>query len=263
MVLKKKKHIPVHKLIPNLVTIGALCSGLSAVRFAMLERWDIAVTFIVIAAFLDGIDGSVARLLKATSNFGAQLDSLSDFVCFGVAPGLVLYMWVLEDIKRYGWAAVLLFAICGAMRLARFNTSLMEAKKEPWQSHFFTGVPAPAGAILALLPLVLTFQFGHGVFDEPWLIVGYLPVIALLMVSRLPTFSTKGKRIQHQFMLPVMLLAIILLVSFIVEPWATVAALSLLYLASIPFSYVQAKRFVQPVDDAEFDDSGADDNGYA
>lgn len=245
MVVRKRKHIPVHRLIPNLVTIGALCCGLSAIRFALLDRWEMAVTLIVIAAFLDGIDGSIARLLKATSNFGAQLDSLSDFVCFGIAPALVLYMWVLEDVKRLGWGLVLFFAICCGMRLARFNTSLMEEQKEAWQAHFFTGVPAPAGGLLAMLPLILTLQFHNGIFDQPWLTAVYLPVIGLLMISRIPTFTMKGRRIPHRFMLPVMLGAILLVVGFVIETWAILSALSVLYLGSLPFSYRQSRRHVK------------------
>lgn len=248
---KRKPHFPIHKLIPNLVTLGALCSGLSAIRFAMIDHWEMAVTFIVVAAFLDGIDGTVARLLKATSNFGAQLDSLSDFVCFGVAPALVLYMWVLEDIKRFGWAVVLLFVICCGMRLARFNTSLMEEHKEPWQSHYFTGVPAPAGALLAMLPLVLTLKFGPGMFDQPWMVIGYLPLVGILLISRLPTYSAKGKRIQTRYMLPFMLIAIVLLVSFIVETWITLACVGCLYLLSIPVTALQAKRFQPTASDSE------------
>ena len=255
--VKRKRNFPLHKLIPNIVTLGALCSGLSSIRFAMIERWEIAVTFIVLAAFLDGIDGSVARLLKATSNFGAQLDSLSDFLCFGVAPALVLYMWALQDIKRFGWGVVLLFAICSSMRLARFNTSLMEEKKEAWQDHYFTGVPAPAGALLAILPLVLTLQFGEGMFDNPWLVIGYLPFIGVLMVSRLPTFALKGKRIPTRFALPIMLLAVFLLVSFVIETWATLAALCVLYLLTLPVAYQQSRRLMHLADTASNSESSS------
>ncbi len=238
----KHKLYPIHRLIPNIVTLGALCSGLSSIRFALIDRWDMAVALIIVAAFLDGIDGSIARLLKATSNFGAQLDSLSDFVCFGVAPALILYMWVLEDLKRIGWGLVLFFVICCGMRLARFNTTLIEQHKEDWQKHFFTGVPAPAGAVLAILPLILTLEFGNTIFANSWFSAIYLPIIGVLLISRLPTFTMKGRKIPHNAMLPVMVVAILLLVSFVVETWITIITLSVIYLLSIPFSYAQSRK---------------------
>ncbi len=246
--MSRDQHYSLYRLLPNLITIGSLCSGMSAMRFAMLEKWELSVTFMVIAAFLDGLDGRIARLLKATSNFGAQLDSLSDFLCFGVAPAIVLYLWALQDIKGLGWALALFFTVCCCLRLARFNTSLMEEKKEAWQKHFFTGVPAPAGAMLALLPLVLTLQW-----DNEWrefiplplkcIVALYLPVIGILMVSRLPTYSLKGLRITHAYILPAMLVAVLLVVGFIVETWTTIALLCLFYLTSIVPSYLSSKRF--------------------
>lgn len=244
------RQFSLYKLLPNLVTIGALCSGMSAIRFAMLEKWELAVTFLVIAAFLDGLDGRIARLLKATSNFGAQLDSLSDFLCFGVAPALVLYLWALDGIKGLGWAIALFFAVCCCLRLARFNTSLMEEKKEPWQHHFFTGVPAPAGAMLAILPLLLTLQWGDDwremiPFSLPWIVAIYLPNIGILMISRLPTYSLKGARITHAYVLPAMLAAVLLVVGFIVETWATIAIIDGLYLITLFFSFAQSRR-VEP-----------------
>jgi CDP-diacylglycerol--serine O-phosphatidyltransferase len=236
-------HFSLYRLLPNVITLGALCSGMTAIRFAMLEKWELAVTMIVIAAFLDGLDGRVARLLKATSNFGAQLDSLSDFLCFGVAPALVMYLWTLQSIKGLGWAIALFFAICCCLRLARFNTSLMEEKKERWQHHYFTGVPAPAGALLALLPLIFDLQLrGEQEIVTEWLVVGYLPLIAVLMVSRIPTYSLKGMRVKHRLILPFMLLLAALVVGLMVETWATIAVICLIYLVSIVFSLWQSRR---------------------
>lgn len=247
--MTRERHFSLYRLLPNLITIGALCSGMSAIRFATLEKWELSVTFLVIAAFLDGLDGRIARLLKATSNFGAQLDSLSDFVCFGVAPALVLYLWALQGIKGLGWALALFFAICCCLRLARFNTSLMEEKKEAWQRHFFTGVPAPAGAMLGLLPLFLTLQWDNDwrsflPLPLKWIVAIYLPIIGILMVSRLPTYSLKGLRITHSYMLPAMLAAVLLIVGFIVETWTTIAILDGLYLCSLFFSYAQSRRLM-------------------
>lgn len=245
--MARDKHFSLYKLLPNLVTIASLCSGMSAIRFAMLERWELSVTFLVLAAFLDGLDGRIARLLKATSNFGAQLDSLSDFVCFGVAPAFVLYLWALQDIKGLGWALALFFAICCCLRLARFNTSLMEEKKEAWQNHFFTGVPAPAGAMLAMLPLVLTLQWDSEWMEltglsQKWLVACYLPLIGILMVSRIPTYSLKGLRVTHHYILPAMLIAALIVVGFMIEPWASLAVVDGIYLATIFFSYAQCQQ---------------------
>lgn len=240
----RSKKTPIARLVPNLITIGALCCGMSAMRWALLGNWEMAATFLLLAAFLDGIDGRVARMLKATSNFGAQMDSLSDIVCFGVAPAFIMHQWALQDVKRYGWAVALFYTVCCALRLARFNTSLMEEKKEEWQKHYFTGVPAPAGAILALLPLIVTLNFGVGVLpvERGWLMMGYLPCIALLMSSRLPTFTLKGHSVPTGWVLPMMLAAIALILGLIVETWLMVTVLSFLYLASLPLSAWRASR---------------------
>jgi CDP-diacylglycerol---serine O-phosphatidyltransferase len=243
--MEPQQHISLARLAPNLVTLGSLCSGLSSIRFAMLGKWEIAVGLLVLAAILDGLDGRLARLLKATSNFGAQLDSLCDFVCFGVAPIIVMYMWKLESIRGLGWALVLFFAICSALRLARFNTSLMEEKKEEWQKHFFTGVPAPAGAMLCILPLVLSMQFGEDILDHPFVVAAYTIPIALLMISRIPTFSVKSQRVPREFLLPITISAITILVGFVIEPWATFTVLAICYLASIPFSCWQKAKLMK------------------
>jgi len=172
---------PISRLFPNMITIAGLCCGLSAIRFGMAGRWEMAVGFILAAALIDGMDGRVARMLGATSLFGAQLDSLSDFMCFGVSPVLVLYMWQLHDIKGIGWAVVLFFAVCMALRLARFNTGLYDDSKEPWEKQFFTGIPAPAGGILSLLPLVISLQFDNGFMLPPAVTACNVMLVGTLM----------------------------------------------------------------------------------
>jgi len=232
---------PLSRLFPNMITIAGLCCGLSAIRFAMIGRWEMAVGFIMLAALIDGMDGRVARMLGATSVFGAQLDSLSDFLCFGVAPVLVLYMWQLQDVKAIGWAAVLFFSVCTALRLARFNTALFDEPKQPWEKQFFTGVPSPAGGILSLLPIILSLQF-TGLSIPPALTICYVVAIGTMMASRIPTFAGKHIRIKHELILPFMIGATFLLVVFIIEPWLVLSVLSLAYLASIYFSVKKWRR---------------------
>jgi len=180
-----------NRLIPNAITVGALCAGLSGIRFAIDGRFEMAVAAIMVAAVLDGLDGRMARLLNGTSKFGAELDSLSDFLSFGVAPAVIVYLWVLSAWGGLGWIVALAYAVCCALRLARFNTMLSEPNQPSWAGHFFTGVPAPAGAGLALMPLMAHFEFGAGLTDRPWLGALVLALVAFLMVSRLPTFSGK------------------------------------------------------------------------
>ncbi len=236
----RKSEQPISRLFPNMVTIAGLCCGLSAIRFAMTPRWEIAVAFIIAAALIDGMDGRLARMLGATSVFGAQLDSLSDFVCFGVSPALVMYMWTLHDIKGFGWAAVLFFSVCTALRLARFNTGLFE-EKQPWEKQFFTGVPSPAGGILCLLPLMISFQFDN-ITIPPFVVAIHLLVVGTLMSSRIPTFAGKHIRIKHDWIPMFMLTATALLVLFIIEPWLSLIVISVVYLVSILFSVQRHRR---------------------
>ncbi len=230
-----KSEQPISRLFPNMVTIAGLCCGLSAIRFAMIPRWDMAVAFIIAAALIDGMDGRLARMLGATSLFGAQLDSLSDFVCFGVSPVLVLYMWHLNELKGYGWAAVLFFSVCMALRLARFNTGLFEDTKQPWEKQFFVGVPAPAGGILCLLPLVLNL-LDSDLKLPPALIAGHVLLVGTLMASRIPTYAGKHIRIKHDYIPQFMIASTFLLVVFIIEPWLFLSGISIIYLGSIYFS---------------------------
>ncbi len=233
-----------NRLLPNILTVLALCAGLSAIRFAIQERWEAAVIAIVIAAVLDALDGRLARLLKVSSEFGAQLDSLSDFVSFGVAPATVLYLWVMQSADRFGWMAVLTFSVCAALRLARFNTSLGSAEKPPWAFNYFTGVPMPGAAGLVLLPPMLSFQLDDAVTFHPVVVALWTIAVAMLMVSRLPTFSFKGTRVPYPYIIPVLVGVGLLAASLVSQPWLTLTLIGSAYLVSIPFS-VSRYRFLE------------------
>jgi CDP-diacylglycerol--serine O-phosphatidyltransferase len=228
--------LPFNKIVPNVMTLLALCAGLTAIRYGLRAEFEKAIIAIVLAAILDGLDGRVARMLKGTSQFGAELDSLSDFVCFGVTPAILLYLWSMNAAGGIGWALVLLYVVCCGLRLARFNTQLMGEKDLPsWAYNYFTGVPAPAAAGLVLLPMVLSFEIAPAFFAKPPVVAVFLVGVAALMVSRVPTFSFKKVKIPHQVVLP-LLLGIGVLAAFLVtNPWLTFGALGLLYIASIPF----------------------------
>jgi CDP-diacylglycerol--serine O-phosphatidyltransferase len=235
---------PFRRLIPNLITLTGLCFGLSAIRFAVSAepKWEMAVGFIIAAAIIDGMDGRAARMLRATSLFGAQLDSLSDFVCFGVAPALVLYMWILHDIRGIGWAVTLLFAICCALRLARFNTALSDNTQQPWQKQFFTGVPSPAGGIICLLPLIIWLGLGGEISIPPALAAAHVALMGGLMVSRVPTFAAKNTRMRPEWVLPITIACALVVIMLIIEPWLSLSFLSLAYLAGIPLGLRYYKR---------------------
>jgi CDP-diacylglycerol---serine O-phosphatidyltransferase len=237
-----------NKLIPNILTLLALCAGMTAIRFAMADRFEAAVTAIIIAGVLDGIDGRIARLLKGMSSFGAQLDSLSDFVGFGVAPAVLLYLWTMSAMQSVGWALVLLYAVCCGLRLARFNTQI-GADLPPYAYNFFTGVPAPAAAGLVMVPMIASFEFGATIFRAPLLNGLVLACVAALMVSRVPTFSLKRFRVPKELVLPT-LLAIGLAAAFLTtEPWATLLVVGAVYLASFPVSIWQYLRLRRAADE--------------
>lgn len=225
-----------NQLIPNVLTVAALCAGLTAIRFGMIERWDLAIFAIVVAGIFDGLDGRLARLLSGGTKFGAELDSLSDFVAFGVAPAMMLYLWTMHGLGGIGWAIVLLYAVCCALRLARFNTALGDPNPPPWARYYFTGVPAPAGAGLVLLPMMITQEFGGGFFDRPSVNAVALIAIALLMVSRVPTFSIKQIKVPQAFFLPALLLVGLLVAALASAPITTLICIGIVYLASIPVS---------------------------
>ena len=235
-------HFSLNRLIPNILTVLALCAGMTAIRFATAEKFETAVAAVIVAAILDGLDGRIARLLKGTSSFGAQLDSLSDFVSFGVAPAVVLYLWTASQLHGLGWAVVLIFAVCCALRLARFNTQI-GAELPPYAYNFFTGVPAPAGAGLVMLPMIANFEFGADVvFRSPSLNAVTMLAVAALMVSRVPTFAMKRFRVPHEWVLPTLLVVGALAAFLTTEPWATMLVAGAVYLGSIPFSIRSYRR---------------------
>jgi CDP-diacylglycerol--serine O-phosphatidyltransferase len=243
-----KGGFPLIRLLPNIVTIMGLCLGLFALKYAMMAQWQTAVMLIIIAAFVDGIDGRLARMLNASSNFGAQLDSFTDFVNFGVAPALTLYLWKGHEIKGLGWAVALFFIISMALRLARFNVGLSEEHEnhvnEEVRDKFFQGLPAPCGGAVSLIPMILTFlfdeKFGYQLFDitAPMVIV-YMVVLAIFMVSRIPTISVKKVKIPREYASLFMAAAALFIISLIIEPWVTLPLLGLSYLATVPFSVFQ------------------------
>jgi CDP-diacylglycerol--serine O-phosphatidyltransferase len=231
--------IPARRILPNLVTLLALCAGLTSIRMSIEQRFDAAVAAIAIAALLDGIDGRVARFLRSSSRFGAELDSLTDFVDFGVAPAMLLFVWVLHELGSLGWMVVLVFAICAALRLARFNVALDNPDRPEWQGNYFVGVPAPAGAITVLLPVYVEFVGTPRGFWTAPLVLVYMLAIGLLMVSRVPTWSGKlvGRRIPRDFVLPIFVVGVLTVALLVSYPWQTASVATLAYLASLPFSW--------------------------
>ena len=236
--------LSVNRMVPNVLTLLALCAGMTAVRFAMGGNFQAAVFSIIAAGVFDGLDGRMARLLKATSSFGAELDSLSDFVSFGVAPAAVLYLWTLSELGGLGWAIALLFAVCCALRLARFNT---EAAHEltSYSAPFFTGAPAPAGAGLVMVPMFLSFEWGDWLFRSPYLSAVTVTGIALLMISKVPTVSLKRIRVPHHLVVPTLLAFGVATAFLTTEPWLTLTVVGIVYVSSIPLtirSYYRLKR---------------------
>jgi CDP-diacylglycerol--serine O-phosphatidyltransferase len=234
---RRFRPIPVRLLVPNFITLLAICAGLTAIRLSTEGRVELALYAIVFAAFLDGIDGRIARLIKGQSKFGAELDSLADFVNFGVAPGLILYFWQLQELKNGGWIAAMVFAISGGLRLARFNASIDDPNKPPFAANYFTGVPAPMGAIAVLLPIYLTFL---GLPKLPAVLTAaYTLLIAVLMVSRLPVFSGKTvrMRVPPELVLPVFVSVVFFIALLISYPWYILSAGSTAYLLSLPFGW--------------------------
>ncbi|PZO88834.1 MAG: CDP-diacylglycerol--serine O-phosphatidyltransferase [Micavibrio aeruginosavorus] len=247
-----QKIIGLHKLIPNLMTLTALAAGLTSIQYAWDQNWERAVYAILIAVILDALDGATARLLKATSEFGAQLDSLSDFLAFGVAPAIILYSWILEETGKVGWIAMIVFAAACALRLARFNVTQKELPA--WKKGFFSGVPAPAGAGLGLLPLILWIQdprfFEQFAIASP-LVALWMFFVAALMVSRIPTFSTKMIHLPAKFAMPAMALAALVIAALVHAPWQTLTIAALAYLAAIPFAISKFRKLQKENGDGE------------
>jgi len=238
---RRLSHFSVNRLIPNVLTLLALCAGMTAIRFAIGGDFEAACYAIIAAGIFDGLDGRMARLLKATSRFGAELDSLSDFISFGVAPAAVLYLWTMAQLHSVGWAIVLFFAVCCALRLARFNTQL-GAEPPPYAAGFFTGAPAPAGAALLLLPMFVSFEWGDWIARSPYLNAVWISGAALLMVSTVPTVSLKRIRIPPHLVMPSLLGVGVLAGFFMTAPWPTLTFVGALYIASIPLTIRAAAR---------------------
>lgn len=240
--------LSINRLIPNILTLLALCAGLTSIRFGLHGAWEKAVLAIILAGILDGLDGRVARLLHGTSQFGAELDSLSDFVCFGVAPAILLYFWTMQGAGGLGWAMVLLYTVCCGLRLARFNTMLGQADLPPYAYNFFTGIPAPAAAGVVLLPMVASFELGAGFFDRPVVVSVFLLGVSFLMVSTIPTFSFKKVRIPNAWVLPILLIIGVLTAFLVTEPWKTLAVIGVGYVALIPVSVRSFRRLKAQAD---------------
>ena len=237
--------IPLRAIPPNAVTALALCFGLSGVLFAIKGDWEKALASVVFAGVLDGMDGRIARLLRANSRFGAELDSLSDVTAFGVAPTLIMFLWSLQHAPKFGWTAALALAVCCALRLARFN-SRMDADDQPHKSAgFLTGIPAPAGAGLAFVPVYLWLITGNELFRAWYLTMPWLVFIALLMISSVATYSWGSLRLRRSYRLFALAGVGLLVAALITEPWLTLLGVSTIYLALIPFSiasYAKVRR---------------------
>jgi CDP-diacylglycerol--serine O-phosphatidyltransferase len=232
-------------MLPNAITAAALCSGLTGIRFATESQWTYAIGLVLLAGVLDGIDGRVARLLNAQSRFGAELDSLADSLSFGVAPGLILFMWSLQDLPTFGWFAALAFAICCALRLARFNARI-DLDDQPHKSAgFLTGVPAPVGAGLAFTPFYLWQETGSEWFRDPVMMTLWLTVIAILMISNMATLSWASLRPRRAIRLPLIAFTGLAFAALLLEPWWTLTAISAVYLALMPYYLVKYGRIKQ------------------
>ena len=240
-VRRRLSDLSVNRMVPNVLTLLALCAGMTAIRFAINGEFQYATFAIIAAGIFDGLDGRLARLLQATSRFGAELDSLADFISFGVAPATVLYLWTMAALHSVGWAIVLFFAVCCALRLARFNTQLA-AEPPPYAANFFSGAPAPAGAGLVMLPMFISFEWGDWIARSPYLNAVWISGVALMMVSTIPTVSLKRIRIPHNFVIPT-LLGIGVMTGFLTTaPWLTLSFVGAVYLGSIPLTIRAAAR---------------------
>jgi CDP-diacylglycerol---serine O-phosphatidyltransferase len=241
---RRFRPVPLRLLIPNVVTLAALAAGLTAVRFAIEDKLAYAALAIILAAVLDGLDGRIARFLKGTSRFGAELDSLADFVSFGCAPALILYFWQLHALKTVGWIACLLLAFAMALRLARFNVTIDGPERPVWRKAFATGVPAPAGAMMVMLPVHLSLTGLPQFFGESFVVLIWTLVCTALIVSRLPTFSGKGlgTPVPRERVLPILALIAVILALLVSHPFETVSALTLLYAAAIPVAIQRYMR---------------------
>lgn len=242
---RRARGIPLRAIAPNAVTALALCSGLTGIRFGLSGDWERAVLMILLAGVLDGIDGRIARLVRGESRFGAELDSLADSISFGVSPALVIYLWALMDLPRLGWIAALMYAVFCALRLARFNAAIDVVEQPHKSAGFLTGIPAPAGAGLAMLPLYLWFWTGEAVFRTPWLVAPWVAFIAFLMVSSVATYSWSSLRLRRTVRFEAIVVVVILAAAMVSAPWQTLTIVCTAYLLTLPFSirsYARVRR---------------------
>jgi CDP-diacylglycerol--serine O-phosphatidyltransferase len=231
-----------NRIFPNILTLLALCAGLTAIRYGLNGQWDRAAVAIVLAGMLDGVDGRVARLLRSTSKFGAELDSLADAISFGVAPAMVMYLWVMHDAGGIGWALCLLHAVCAVLRLARFNTMVGQPDLPVWAHNYFTGVPSPGGAGIAIMPLVMWLYSDSEALHSPVVAGAFLLASSVLMVSRVPVYSGKHMRLKPQWVLYLMVLIGAFAAFLVTDPWATLSVVGIVYIVSIPFSVMSFRR---------------------
>lgn len=237
--------LPLRAVAPNAVTALALCSGLTGIRFAIAGQWETAVVMVMIASVLDGIDGRIARMVRGESRFGAELDSLSDAISFGVSPALILYLWSLQDLPRVGWLIALVFAVFCALRLARFNAAIDVAEQPHKSAGFLTGSPSPVGAGLAMLPMYLWFWTGLDIWRSPLIVGPWVALMAVLMVSSVATYSWSSLKLRHNIRFEAIAVVVLLGAALISAPWHTLTFLCAAYLATLPFSiaaYARVKR---------------------
>lgn len=241
----KGTRIPLRYLMPNVITVLAICAGLTGIRLAFENRFELAVSMVLLAAFLDGIDGRIARMMKGSSKFGAQMDSLADIVNFGVAPALVLYAYMLDQARSFGWIAALLYCIACCLRLARFNVMLDVVGKPLWQNNFFTGVPAPAGAMLVMLPVYLGFLGLVPTRTFAFIAAAYTVGVAVLMISRLPVYSGKaaGTKLRSDWVMPTFLFIVVYVAFLMSYTWETLTLTTIAFFLTLPFSYRAWKRY--------------------
>ncbi len=240
----QKRELPLVQLIPNMLTIAAICAGLSAIRFSIQGNFELAVQLILAACVLDGLDGRIARLLKSDSLMGAELDSLADFLNFGVAPPLLLYLWALQDMRSGAWISVLVYAICAVMRLARFNVDA-KSEEDCVDSAYFTGVPAPAGAMLVLLPLFISFAFANAPLFPGIVICAHIVIVGFLMISRIPTWSFKATRISRENVKFFLVGFAFVGAAVLTFAWVTLIALCLAYIAMVVWSILSPTKEIE------------------
>ncbi len=248
---KRLRSLSFNRIFPNILTLLALCAGLTAILYGMNGDWARAVIALVISAMLDGVDGRVARLLRSTTKFGAELDSLADAISFGVAPAMLMYQWVMSGAGGIGWALCVLHVVCCVLRLARFNTMVGQPDLPAWAHNYFTGVPAPGGAGLSIMPLILWLYTGSDVFDEPVVVGAFLLGSSVLMVSRVPVYSGKHVRLKPFLVLPLMILIGITAGFLVTDPFATLSFVGAAYLASIVASSWSFRRLQTRADATE------------